>query len=255
MATTHDINLQTAASYVKNLTTTVLNAEAAPEATPRLGGFVLRNRLDAAVISVADRRLIPLSCVYSTTKIRANQLQVLSVPKRTLVKSVNVFSVAGETKPGFKYTHTTADKSTTDSDFVATTLNFTAVAYKSADQSSLATPDDGVFGAMSLDALASSTSVITSGISGSLLATLASSSISTPTQAYYPVVAATTLSSSVADAGTYGGKAYFPFGGFVVMNQDGSSAAHASSDSRMNLETSHLNGVWEIQAECEYVPE
>jgi hypothetical protein len=93
----------TAYASTINLTTTTLNPDAAPIATPRPGGFVIRNRWNCANLTTANKTTLQAitSAKASSDSLAsfANLFRVVAVPKRTLVKSVNVFAVESTSIP------------------------------------------------------------------------------------------------------------------------------------------------------------
>lgn len=72
-----------------DLTDTDINPGAVNQATPREGGFILRNRMDFDNITAP-------TCI--TGKI-ANVLKILKVPKRTVIREVRFHAIRGKTAP------------------------------------------------------------------------------------------------------------------------------------------------------------
>lgn len=253
MAATHDIVLQTSAANIMDLTDPTINKSAVGSTTtPRQGGFTIRNRINADQVGVKNVTM-PASALYSTTKVAVNQLYVLDVPKRTTVKSINLYSVVGESRPEHTYAHKTADASAAANDVIAHTLTFSSKAYKKEDQSAFAAIVAGNLGEFDIAAMTSSTSVIgTSTLNGGVPAATSASSTATPTNcAAYARMAG--VSGAAAET-TYETQAYFPFGGKVVMHLAGSSAWEATSNIGDDY-NGYITGVWELQADCNYVPE
>jgi hypothetical protein len=253
MAATHDFVLQTAAGNIKDVTDVSVNPLATETTTPRQGGFTIRNRVNFDAVNSSADLTMPASALYSTSKVKANQIYVLDVPKRTTVKTIHVYAVAGETAPNHAYTHASSAASAASSDVIAHTLAFSAKAYKDEDQTTFATVVNGQLGEFDIAAMATSTSVIsTSTLNSGIPAAVSASSTTTPTNC----VARATVAgvNGAAGASTYDNNTYFPFGGKVLINLKGSNAWEASSNKAGDY-SGRVGGVWEIQADCNYIPE
>ena len=244
-----------------NLQDPDVNPDAAPVSTPRQGGFTLRNRWKCANLAVASRSLFETTDWSSTSSgsdasLAATMLQAITVPKRTLVKDLTLFAVAGEAGPNTlcKFGGSAGSAVTLASDLNEVNVNVYAHAYKSASQSSLAAslvemaqidtedPDDA--------------SSDTHGwFDGALLGQSASwSSLSVPTSAAMHLKQALTTSGNIIDASTIESPQYFPHGGFIVLRTD--AGIYADSVSTVTGSWSQeMEGTWEIQASCQYVPE
>lgn len=224
-----------------DLTDTATNAMAAPQATPRLGGFTLRNRFSgASAITIAK------SCV-STSDVDVNQINVLDVPKRTLVKAINVFGVESNAVPehAFTYGGTSASLSASD---INMDLAFFALPYKSPSQSTTISLSASLHHGI-IETVEATGSAPKGGIVGSVLEKVGSS-MTDPEKGCLPI--GTGLSSNAVVAATYFKPLYYPHGGKIVLALKGSVADSAT---KINLVSGVCSGVWEVQAECQYVPE
>jgi hypothetical protein len=251
MATTDDFKTN---STIHDLTDVNVNPFATTTSTPRQGGFTVRNRIDFDNLdSALANQTMPASAVVSTSKVQANVLWLLDIPKRTTVKTIHVYAVAGEAHPSHAYEHNTAGASVSSSDVVAHTLQFGTTAYKSTSQSSLAAVVVGNFGEFDIGAMAKSSSVIsTSMMNAGVPNAVSVSSTTTPTNC---VARVTVVGANGAQsASSYDNDVYMPFGGKVLMHLDGDSAWETGA-SEADDYLGRATGVWEIQADCNYVPE
>lgn len=241
-----------------DLTDPSVNPLAAPESTPRQGGFTLRNRFDAShTWSAATFAAGDIAAVASTTAttFTATPFFVLDVPKRTMVNDISVFQVIGETAPGHAYSITGTNGS---NDIKSATLKFYAVPWKKNTGSSAASYVDA-FGEIDLTAVTSASDA--GSIAGSFLSSSWSASsaskISTPTNA--GVRMGNAMTNLAWGAGTYPNPQYFPHGGRIALRVGGAatsiSTSSATGTARLVSASGALSGVWEIQANCNYVPE
>jgi hypothetical protein len=72
-----------------DLTDPDVNPGAVNQATPREGGFTLRNRMNFANITAPT---VATGCV-------ANVLKVLKIPKRTVIRNLRLHAIRGTTAP------------------------------------------------------------------------------------------------------------------------------------------------------------
>lgn len=233
-----------------DLTSISTNKDLAPVATPRLGGFTLRNRFSGALaVTLSNSKVVGAS-----SAVKNNPIYVMDVPRRTFVKKVNVFAVEGKTVPGHAFTYggTSASLSASDQN-----LNLTFIAQP-------IKKDTG--SAVTYDSISASLTLGTIGLTEATNSLPKGSFASTPLVAVSSRVSSTTSSATKAgfqtaigidpdnahDAGGYFTPRYFPHGGRVVMTLTGSVV---DNDSKINNLSGVCSGVWEVQAECEYVPE
>lgn len=244
-----------------DLTDPSVNPDAAPESTPRQGGFTLRNRWDSSRIpSAATFAASDIAAVKSTaaTTFTATPFFVLDVPPRTLVKDICVFAIPGGTDPDHALTYGGTSASLSANDLKSMTLKFYAVPWKKSNQTSAATYVDA-FG--EFDLTATTNSLAKGSITGSFLApsysASSSSKASTPTNA--GLMMGNALTSGAWGAGTYINPQFFPHGGRIALRIGGAATSISSStsggDTKLKLFSGAISGVWDIQANCNYVPE
>jgi len=203
-----------------DLTSTSVNPNAAPVATPREGGFVLRNRIDFDEVTAPT----------ATARV-ANILKILNVPKRTVVRAVRFHAIRGETAPTHAYSSASTHAS---SDASGATMGVGGVWYQSASQSSTTTDTDALAD-HALSAVSSSAGSATGGsIAG--FPTLSSS-------------AEMTDYTSQSDSASPTLPFTFPYGGYLTMGITNSTGSSASSVS------GKFSGVLEVRALCDYIPE
>jgi hypothetical protein len=173
---------------------------------------------------------------------------------------MTIFAVKGEAGPDLAmyYNSSTGSSVTLAHDLNEANACLYAHAYKSYSQSSLATslvelaqldtedPDDG-------------TSDTHGWWDGSLLGRSSDfaaswSSISTPTNAAMHAQYDLATSSNNIDAGTWVQPAYFPHGGFIVLRTDTGISCDSMTSVVGNF-NHRMVGTWELQANCNYVPE
>ena len=252
-------------SSIVDLTSTDTNPDAAPQSTPRQGGFTLRNRWDCAKLALngKDVTFAAAGIVQITGTTAAvwthNPFNVLDVPARTMVRDVSVFGVHGKTRPNhqFYYGGLTSAAGNTASNIKSTTLTFFAAPWKKDDGTSVATHVDG-FGEIDLAAVGASASGGTFG--GSKLAaswsTSSNSKISTPTNA--GVVMENTMANMANAATSFRYPLYFPHGGRIIMKladaATGLSKSSGTADTELAKYSGKISGVWEVQANCNYLP-
>lgn len=247
------------ASYVKDLTSTSINPDAAPTSTPRQGGFTLRNRVDFSKVALANRKLFTLT--GGTAATAGNVLRVLEVPARTLVKNVEIFAVKDKTIPGTAVSLTAGGLHASHLASLVITVgaeqrskptssaSYNALSHidiQGTAQRSLAA--GGQFGAIALKKAGSSCAF------SSNLVEKIDSSMTAPELGR---VITDQKAAGSAYMNAYPG--YFPLGGYVYVaagpHGTGTGNQSDASASKVNSDYVALSGVWEFQADCTYVPE
>jgi len=248
-----------------DLTSISTNPDAAPESTPRQGGFTLRNRVDFSKLTAANRKTFTF---VSSASQNANMFRWLSVPKRTMVRGpVRVFAVESETIPGHKTASATTAASLASAGAIAV-LGFTGEAYNDPSQTAASTVNNTnpYAGGSSTNKAATLGFVpiqkFDATVSGVFEASIAEAVDSSMTAPNLGMVRMGTGDGLVGTGSAVyeGGDLYFPHGGFVVMGLGPHGiATGAMSSSKGNTEAASLygalSGVWEVQAQCMYVPE
>lgn len=250
-----------------DLTDNTINPDAAEMSTPRQGGFTLRNRWDCTKLALTgkDVTFAAGDIVHVTSAAAAvftnTPFTVLQVPARTMVNNLSLYNPTGETGPGhqFYYSGSTSAAGNTANNIKSTTLTFHGAAWKKSNGTSVATHVDGL-GEIDLAAVGASASGGTFGGSKLGAATFSASSsskISTPTNA--GVFLEHTMASLANAATSFIYPLYFPHGGRIIMKlKDAAtslSSSSATADTELAKYSGKLTGVWEIQANCNYVPE
>jgi hypothetical protein len=231
------------ASLVKDLTDAAVNPYAVEPATPRVGGFVMRQRFNGASVNTVNVGGITNST--SSTSAVANRIYVLDIPRRTLLTDLRVYAVAGKTAPNHKNVHVTNQTTAaTSSDLLSVDLGFFPQQIKQVDVTSGAR-------SISWDSIGSTIGKAgdlvkpgNSAVQGSIASWVGTlSAYSTATSS-----AASTMKAITTTA------TYFPNGGRLVLGVSGGGAskAHSTNAASYSME---LTGTWEVQAECKYVPE
>jgi hypothetical protein len=224
-----------------DLTDASVNAKACPIATPRVGGFTLRNRFSGALATT-----LTASCV-STSDVDVNLITVLDIPKRTLVKDLHLFGVESQAVPNHAFTYAGTSTSLSANDINAD-LAFLALPYKSPSQAStIAVSASLVHGV--IETIEATNSLIAGGIVGSVLEKV-DASMTDPEKGHMEI--AHTMTSNAVAAGSLRPKLYYPHGGKIILALKG---AVADSATKVNQMAGACSGVWEIQANCNYVPE
>ena len=249
-----------------DLTDTSVNSDAAPVTTPRQGGFTLRNRWDCSKLAATghDVSFSAGEIVHVTSAAAAtwtnHPFTVLEIPERTMVRDIMLANPTGETGPGsqFYYSGAATAAGNTASNTKTVTWTFYGAAWKKSDGTSVATHVDGL-GEIDLAATGASASGGTFGGSKLGAATWnasSSSKISTPTNA--GVVMENTMASLANAATSFRYPLYFPHGGHIIMKlADATTALNSSSasaDTEFAKYSGKITGVWELQAQCNYVP-
>jgi hypothetical protein len=262
-----------------DLTDTDVNPQAAPTSTPRQGGFTLRNRVNFANVSDANKTMMTWNDALCTT-LPTVPMFILEVPERVFVKDLFVFAVVGEAVPSLDLNYIAAPA---NSDLTSLTLDFGAYRNRkktnsasyavASDLSRITTVPAGqasavggvsggnVFGNLTLK-VSTNELIFVEGwdaIDGSL---------ATPAEPMQTVrrlrnTATSALGSSSADLAQYAEGEYFPYGGYVEMHFGPWNTSFSASNINSGAEyyaastgaTIFGEGVWEFQANCMYVPE
>ena len=222
------LNLVTFAS-AKNLQSTAINPNAAPIATPREGGFTLRNRINFSSLNSSAAKTMG---AISTSVATATNLQILEVPKRTLLRCLTFQTVPGSTAVAHAFSIATAHASGAKS----AKFEIGVAGFKEASQKVASVKaSTSIF-------LASITVVKATGV----IATTFGLAIGS---APYSTAYMMTSSAQLKDL-------TFPYGGFVTMAyKTGSSAIVSIDKSTTVLTGSAFTGVMEVQAQAAYLPE
>jgi hypothetical protein len=266
-----------------DLTDVDVNPDAAPTSTPRQGGFTLRNRINFSNVSDANKLMWTVSDATPATETTV-PFKVLQVPKRVFVKDITVFCVEGATVPGFTTVGPkgSSNSSITASDLSTMTLGFGATKNRKsvANASYVAASDllalttvnaervvaDGevggdVFGALKLNtaSVASKVQVVFQdtfkAIDGSLASQLE------PMQQAKSIRNPGATATGAAPFSQWQDGEYFPYAGDIHIKLGPWNTSLASKISTAagwfstTGATVSLAGVWEIQANCMYVPE
>jgi len=264
-----------------DLTDTDVNPNAAPTATPRQGGFVLRNRINFDEVSAANKSMWIIASAELTGD-AVNNFYALEVPERTFVKNVKLFAVADETVPCFRVVGAKASNASIN----ASDMNLSALCF-GANRNKVPTSSASYAAASDLVNITALNSVaddgagaVTGSVFGQTMLNVIASDATWSSNinmvfvdrfvAIDSSIASSTKPMKTAIKFTQPGSTdiedplgeYFPYGGFVNMRlgpwntslaSDASEAAgyYAASTAA----TFSMHGTWEIQAECQYVPE
>lgn len=251
----------TADTTVVDLTDPAVNPKAAAMSTPRQGGFTLRNRFDCSDgWSPATFAASDIAAIKSTNAaaVTMTPFFILDVPARTMVRDVGFYAVAEQTAPEHSFTHSSAAASMSANDLKSADLAVYAVAWKKDNGTSVATYVE--LADMDLTAVGASTKG--GSITGSYMAGLSSSAssnkISTPTNA--GMIMQHTMASMAPAATSFPKPAYFPHGGriaLMIANGLDTSISDSTSggDTKLKGFAGALAGQWEVQANCNYIPE
>ena len=262
MAAGHNYKFTTTTGETIDLTDPSVNPMAAPEVTPRQGGFVIRNRWNCDNLSAANKQTFgPFSASVTASATSANIIRVLKVPSRTLVKSpVEVFAIASQTIPGHKVTGA-ATAASLNSAGAAGILGFTGYTYTKPARTAgtrfitTACPGTTVLAGCALGGVPlQKFDASTDGVFEASLVEAIDASVTAPTLGR--VNAAANMASQkqgLADL-------YFPYGGYVTMTLGPNAIALGVMASSKGATQSkglygYMSGTWEVQAECQYIPE
>ena len=96
---------QTDSGTTHDLTVIGYNPDVVPVATPREGGFTLRNRINFAAVKSSTN-------LTGDASANAHTMRIMRVPQRTIVRRLSFHAVPGETQPTHAYTGSqgTSDK-------------------------------------------------------------------------------------------------------------------------------------------------
>lgn len=260
MGVAYLFNVSTTAASDIDLTAIATNPDVWPVATPRAGGFTLRNRINASNLATAATYLLdPADFDSGTAATVTQRMRILEVPKRTIVRHVSIQSVPGQTAPDTAF----ASVSNVNASFASgLDLQIGAAHWKETGQSTLkyqtAYTDDltgitasGASGAVFGQAPMTKATGVTVALPSKV-----STSSSTPWKGIWNVGFPKALQAS-GSVNAFGGGEVFPYGGYVTMHmgpdsQATSSVAEAASSDSVNLV---ISGVWDIVAICDYIPE
>jgi hypothetical protein len=259
MATNY--KFKTDSGSVIDLTSTSVNPGAAPTSTPRQGGFSLRNRVNFGNVSAANSLLTTLASTSAASQ-TANLMYFLQVPNRTLVKKVHVFGVKSQTAPATSVSLTASGLNA--SHLASAVFGINAAIWSKPDSTTR----------VAASHLDKQTTAVNSLLAGALFGQIplqkAGASVAFEASLVEKVDASMTAPrlGQVQTTEAAGGGAvvagldqgvYFPFGGYVYgalgPYNVGTGNASVSSASKANSDTISLAGVWEMQADCMYVPE
>lgn len=266
-----------------DLTSTSVNPSAAPTSTPRQGGFTLRNRLDFGQVSAANKSMWTIDDATLNDDAVKN-FRILKVPERTFVKEIKVMAVASETTPQIRLSGAKASNaSISASDLDAAYLVFGADVNKKPESSSSYAAASHLVHVTALNSTAQDVKGAVAGnvfgiIKGKVAASDADwssntnwvfldkfkavdSSIASATK--HPNITARRIGPAEASAYLQRTEGhYFPYGGYVTLRLGPHNASLASDVtaaaafySGTTAATFSLHGVWDIQADCNYVPE
>ena len=261
MAAGLNFKFTTSSGEIIDLTSTGVNPDAAPESTPRQGGFTIRNRWNSNNLSAANKRTFgPMTASVAAAAKSANIIKVLKVPARTLVKApIQVFAVASETIPGHA-TAGAATKASLNSAGAAGVLGFTGYAYSKPDKSAavrhIATTIKGqtvlagcALGGVPVTKFDSHGGGFESGLVEAVDASMTA-----------PALAQVNAGVNAASTKYTPAELYFPYGGYVTLTlgpNDTALGAMASSKGASQAKGlyGYLTGTWEVMADCSYIPE
>lgn len=216
----------------KNLQSTAVNPVAAPVATPREGGFTLRNRINFAVVNSSAEKIMGTIASNAAT---GTNWQVLQVPKRTVLHQLVFMGIPGSTAVAHAWDYTTSVSSANVSTAKSAKFEIGAVAYKEASQKAASVKVDVDEFAKDI-AITKKTGVLgaTFGLAvGSLPLSMA---VNHTTSAQFERIT-------------------FPYGGFVTMNLKAGASAVQSYSKSDAITGGTLTGIMEAQAYCTYLPE
>lgn len=206
-----------ASGSTHDLTSVAINPNAAPVATPREGGFVLRNRIKwGSVNSSAE--------LTADGSANANVLRILQVPKRTIIRALSFHVVPGSTAATHAFTSGGSSAGS------AAKFQVGADMYKTASQ---------VASSIKNDVDAFKTSITVTKKTGAIGSTFGTVNASTPWTQAVNIGTSSTIKAIP-----------FPFGGFVRMNIKSSTGSSGSV-----MTNAKMAGVLEVRAVCDYMPE
>ena len=252
------------ASTIFDLTSVSINPSAAPTSTPRQGGFTLRNRINWTNVATANKKLfnLPASAAAAQT---GNVLRVMEVPERTLVNKVDIFGVKSETVPG---AYLTGNASGLEASHLASAAIGIGIEQRSVPASSAnyvalshldlqlgaynAMPAGGPFG--QIPCLKAGAAVVGGmGFETSVVEAI-DASMTAPELGRVKTDVANAAAGSALIAPT---PQYFPLGGYIYIGMTNVDTANKSYTSAAKTASTYAypTGTWDIQAQCQYVPE
>jgi len=254
-------NSSASGNTVFDLTDPAINPEAAPQSTPRQGGFTLRNRINFTNVAAGNKKLFTLASSATAAQV-GNVLRVLDVPERVQVNAVNLYAVKSETVPGSVASGSASGLHASALATLAIGVNveqrskptssasYAAVSHldlQLAAQNGM--PAGGQFGEIPL--VKAGASVDGCGFEASKVEAIDSSMTA-------PELGRIVTQKAATGSGIhYGAPAYFPLGGYVYLGAtdvNTGSTSHTSAGKADSTFVS-LTGTWEIQADCQYIPE
>lgn len=263
MAAGFNFKFTTTSGNVIDLTSTAVNPDAAPAATPRQSGFTIRNRWNCNNLATANKRTFEAMDASTTASFtKANILKVLKVPRRTVVKApVRVFAVEGETIPGHSVLGA-ATKADLNSAGAAGILGFTAYAYNDASQTAASLKRHVATGAYGNTVVAGCPLGGVpiqkfDSLNGAFEASLVEA---VDTSMTAPWLGKVNAAPNAASQKFVPCELYFPYGGFVTMSLGPNNVALGAMASSKGAASATgmyglLSGTWEVEANCEYIPE
>lgn len=250
-----------------DLTSATVNPDAAPTATPREGGFVLRNRWNCDNLSAANKQTFgPFGAGVTASATSANVIRIMKVPKRTILRGpVNVVAVASETIPGHGMLGA-ATKASLDAAFTAGVLGFTVQAFNDNSQTaaSIKTHTAATWGGTSTNpgcVLGGIPIQLADSLNGAFEASMVEKVDTSMTTPWLGMVNRTGGGAIGTGGGVYpGADMYLPYGGYVAMilgPYNVALGAMASSKGAAEAKGlyGYLTGTWDVSIPATYVPE
>jgi len=261
----------TAGGTLNDMTDTASNPSAAEPTTARQGGFTLRNRWNSDNLTTANKNLwTPADLPAGSTVEPVSRIKCLEVPERTYVKDLMVYAVQSQTAPNFVFTPiATVHASDLDG------TSFFAGAYWNKNS-----PRDASYAAAS-DLVQITAANSLADHDGNVVAGAVFGQIAVVKATLVPAWVLNDVDTSIADSTkpmqnawkfeqaneastTHGALGqYFPYGGYIYMALGPYNASLAGSGGVADNAdfyaasvpcTLHMAGVWEVQANCNYVP-
>ena len=263
MAAGLNFKFTTSSGEIIDLTSTAVNPDAAPAATPRVGGFTLRNRWNCDNLAAANKQTFgPMSASVTASAKSANIIKVVKVPERTLVKApIRVYAVASETIPGHA-TLGAATKASLNDAGAAGVLGFTGWAYKTPSHVAssvvrhVGTTIKGqtvlagaALGGVPIAKFDSHGGGFESGLVEAIDASMTA-----------PALGQVNAGVNAASTKYTPAELYFPYGGYVTLTLGPNATALGAMASSKGASQAkglygYMTGTWEVQADCQYIPE
>lgn len=205
-----------------DLTSATVNPQAYAQATPRMGGFTLQNRVDFDTVTAP-----------TLTKAVANVLKVIKIPPRTIVNKVSFCVPPGATTVAHKYTDASGSALAASSAGKSAVLNVGYINFKTlaAYQASSATSQ-----VYDVDDLADLTVTKKTGV-------IAASSA-------LPAWSASSQSTAIVSMSDTSAPVYphiFPYGGWLALQVGGGASVSSIYG--------QLTGDLHVVMNCDYMPE